>query len=238
VNDFEMERGHKIIQGGKSPGSSSARQKWALTREAFDALLASLDFDSELAGEKYLLLRRNLVRFFEGRGCRFAEDHADEAINRVAKRIHEGEQVRDINGYCFGVARLFLLEVFKETEREAKAFTELSSNRALPSDDKEAEVEANRLECLTQCLNKLPADSRELILQYYTGERSSRIENRKRLGQKLGIPNQALRSRAVRLREKIETCILTCIERGTSKRYESDTTATKRREGFPRPAES
>src|ERR1041384_5859496 len=91
--------------------SMSQRQKWSLTKEAFDRLLLVLDGDSEAAGQKYNLLRRNLVRYFEGRGCQFAEDHADEAVNRVAKRLGEGEDIRDINGYAYGVARLLLLEI-------------------------------------------------------------------------------------------------------------------------------
>ena len=40
------------------------RQKWTLTVMAFDKLLLCLDTDGEKSGEKYLLLRRNLVRFF------------------------------------------------------------------------------------------------------------------------------------------------------------------------------
>ena len=36
--------------------SASRRQKWVLTKEAFDTLLAALDSDSDLAGEKYLFV--------------------------------------------------------------------------------------------------------------------------------------------------------------------------------------
>ena len=193
--------------------SGSQRQRWALTKEAFDRLLACLDADLEAAGEKYLLMRRNLVRYFEGRGCPFAEDHADESINRIAKRLDESEDIRDINGYSYGIARLLLLEIYKERAREEKALKELPSLRLVDSDPPEFDEAGERLECLNHCLERLPPDGRQLIVAYYQGESQSRIENRKRLTESLGIPNRALRSRAVRIREKLEACLSTCLKR-------------------------
>src|SRR5436305_1633088 len=92
------------------PAAPAPRHKWALTQEAFDRLLAALGEDRQSAGEKYLEIRSNLLRFFEWRGCPFPEDHADETMNRVAKRLAEGEEIRNPSGYCTGVARLLLLE--------------------------------------------------------------------------------------------------------------------------------
>ena len=191
----------------------SPRKRWTLTKEAFDRLLVALDSDQDRASEKYILIRRNLVRFFEGRGCRFAEDHADDAINRVAKKLDEGEEIHDLNSYSYGVARMLLLEVYKEREREEKAFKELPSLRLVESDEAENGEAEERLACLNHCLERLPGDSRQLIVDYYQGDKQSRIENRKRLTQSLGIPNQALRSRAVRIREKLEACLSTCLKK-------------------------
>jgi DNA-directed RNA polymerase specialized sigma24 family protein len=156
---------------------------------------------------------RNLVRFFEGRGCPEACDHADEVLNRVAKRLSEGETIRDLNAYCYGIARLVLLEIYKERERAERAFKELPSLRLVEANAEAVDEERRRLDCLNQCLQKLPRDGRQLILGYYEGDHRSRIENRKRLGEKLGIPNQALRSRAVRLREKLEACLSGCLKK-------------------------
>jgi len=197
--------------------SMSQRQKWSLTKEAFDRLLLVLDGDSEAAGQKYNLLRRNLVRYFEGRGCQFAEDHADEAVNRVAKRLGEGEEIRDINGYAYGVARLLLLEIAKERAREETALKELSS-----SDSTEAPAavdEDERLDCLKHCLEQLPSGNRRLIIGYYEGDHRARILSRQWLADSLGIPNQALRSRAVRLREKLESCLSACAKKKQEKRH-------------------
>lgn len=186
------------------------RRKWTLTKEAFDRLLAAFDTDADEAGEKYLLMRRNLVRYFEGRGCPFAEDHADEAVNRVARKLAEGEDILDLNRYSYGVARLLLLEIFKEREKEARALSELPSLRLVDSDHDVLDEGQVRVECLNLCVENLPRGGKQLILAYYRGDNRSRIENRKRLGRELGIPNQALRSRAVRLREKLEACLTTC----------------------------
>jgi RNA polymerase sigma factor (sigma-70 family) len=189
------------------------RRRWALTKDAFDRLLLALDPDTEQAGNKYLLLRRNLVRYFEGRGCPFAEDHADEVVNRVAKRLSEGEEIRDLNGYSYGVARLLLLEVFKDRERQERAFKELPALRLVESERSKEVEDSERLDCLRHCLDKLPPEGRRLILEYYQGDKQQRIANRKRLGEELRIANDSLRSRAVRLREKLEVCVSGCLIR-------------------------
>ncbi len=178
--------------------------KWNLTAAAFDELLMSLDASSrERAGEKYLLLRRNLVRFFEGRGFSETENAADEVCNRLARKLETGETIDNVNQYAYGVARLLVLELYKERAREQRALNELPKNEMFQdeSDDDESEL---RLSGLNQCLNDLPADNRELILIYYRGDGREKIANRQRLAEKLGIPQNALRSRAVRLREKLK----------------------------------
>src|SRR5438128_2028539 len=114
--------------------SSTTRQKWTLTQEALDHLLLSLDSDRDTAGKIYQETRSNLTRFFEWRGCPFPEDHADETINRVARRISEGEQVRDLAKYFFGVARLLFLEIQKERAREFHALDNLPAAETTSSD--------------------------------------------------------------------------------------------------------
>src|SRR5215813_1021582 len=95
------------------PASGGGRQKWALTQQAWDGLLLALGPDRDEAGEKYIEIRTNLTRFFEWRGCPFPEDHADETINRMAKRVAEGEEILNPAGYAMGVARLVVLEIVK-----------------------------------------------------------------------------------------------------------------------------
>jgi DNA-directed RNA polymerase specialized sigma24 family protein len=184
------------------------RQKWALNQEAFDRLLVAFDADRETAGRKYLEIRNHLTRFFEWRGCSFPEDHADETINRMAKRVSEGEAILNHSGYAMGVARLLLLEINKGRQREQSALAEIGAapDVYVPEDDGES-----RLTCLRSCLQTLSPDNRELILQYYQGEKGEKIENRKKLLQRLGIPVNTLRMRALRLRERLQACVEECV---------------------------
>ena len=187
---------------------SGARRKWALTQEAFHKLLSSLGDDPDAAGQKYLEIRNNLTRFFEWRGSPFPEDHADETINRVAKRIAEGEEVRNPPSYCIGVARMLLLEINKDRAREQQALGEMAT---LPPTAPEPDTAEERIDCLRTCLQDLPSDNRELIVEYYQGEKGSKIENRKRLTERFGVPVNTLRMRALRLREKLQACVETCL---------------------------
>ena len=186
------------------------RQKWTLTQESFDKLLIAFGGNRESGGEKYLEIRNNLTRFFEWRGCSFPEDHADETINRIAKKVDEGEEILNPSGYAMGVARLLLLEIIKNRQREQSALTEIGAGSEVyeASDDGES-----RLGCLQNCLQTLSTDNRELILQYYQGEKGEKIQNRKKLLDRLGIPVNTLRMRALRVREKLQSCVEECMNR-------------------------
>jgi DNA-directed RNA polymerase specialized sigma24 family protein len=91
---------------------------WTLTPEAFERLLASFDSDRERAGQKYENTRRKLLEFFEARGSRAPDEHADETLNRVARKIVEGEAIENLNNYCYGVARFLWLEASRGRAKE------------------------------------------------------------------------------------------------------------------------
>lgn len=188
----------------------NTRQKWTLTQDAFDKLLIAFGGDRESGSEKYLEIRGNLTRFFEWRGCPFPEDHADETMNRVAKKVDAGEEILNPAGYAMGVARLLLLEIVKGRQREQSALTEIGRE----SEAYEAEDDSEgRLTCLRNCLQTLSSENRDLILQYYQGEKSEKIQNRKKLLERLGIPVNTLRMRALRLRERLQGCVEECLGR-------------------------
>ena len=187
------------------PAASS--RKWSLTQEAFDRLLRCLSEERDAAAEKYLEIRRNLLKFFEWRGCPFPEDHADETVNRVARRLTEGEEIRNPMAYFIGVARLLVLEIVKARAKETQALGEIGKSEIAESDDP-SEV---RLECLRECLQSLSPDNRELILAYYQGDKGEKIENRRKLTERLRVPVNTLRMRALRLREKLQDCMGKCL---------------------------
>ena len=183
------------------------RRKWDLTPKAFDHFLSLLDLDRDRAGESYETLRRNLIQLFIWRGCRDPESHADETINRVIRKLDEGEEVRDIISYAHGVARRLLLEIFKKQEREQVGIDELPPLVAQPA----GQDDETGVLCLRRCLNRLPEESRQLIVMYYQGEKSAKIENRKRLAEGLRVTLGALRYRAFDLRQRLQGCIERCM---------------------------
>jgi DNA-directed RNA polymerase specialized sigma24 family protein len=193
---------------GQDHVQATPRQKWTLTQDAFDKLLVAFGGDRESAGQKYLEIRNNLTRFFEWRGCSFPEDHADETINRIAKRVAEGEEILNHSGYAMGVARMLLLEINKGRQREQTALAEIGGRPDVyvPEDDDES-----RLDCLRNCLQTLSPDNRELILEYYQGDKGEKIGNRKKLLERLGVPVNTLRMRALRLRERLQSCMEGCL---------------------------
>jgi DNA-directed RNA polymerase specialized sigma24 family protein len=189
----------------------AARQKWSLTQEAFDGLMASLGPDRDTAADRYLEIRRNLVRLFEWRGCSTPDEYADETMNRCARKIGEGEQIRDLATYSIGVARMLIREMGRTSAREALSLSEVPEPQAPPVEP--GGGEEARAECLRGCLEELSAGNRNLILTYYQGEKSEKIKNRKGLTQSLGITESTLRMRALRVRESLQLCAENCLQR-------------------------
>lgn len=183
-----------------------ARRKWTLTQEAFDTLLTSLAEDRESAGQRYLEIRSNLIKFFEWRGGPYPEDHADETINRIAKRLYEKEDVRNHASYYLGVARMILFEINRERIKQEQTLQALP-DEAITSKADESE---SRVECLRHCLQEMSFDNRNLILRYYDGEKGEKIDLRKRLADQLGIPIKTLRMRALRIREQLHVAVENC----------------------------
>ncbi len=179
---------------------------WTLSPEALGRFLTLLDSDVVEAGRTYERLRKKLIRLFEWRGCRFAEDLADEAINRVIRRLENGLALGsgDVPRFSAGVAHRVFLEHLREVRR----------SRPSPGDADKApwvrgkhETTDLRLVILEDCLERLSAQQKDLVLRYYTGDRAVRIRNRKELARELGIEANNLRIRAFRIRAKLEKWI-------------------------------
>jgi DNA-directed RNA polymerase specialized sigma24 family protein len=183
--------------------AEATRQKWSLTQTAFDSLLAHLDSNRDIAADRYLRMRRDLVRLFEWRGCHAPDDYADETINRCARKIEQGEEIRDLPTYSIGVARMLLLEMSRDRSRQVRSLDETAEPAVWP--EMQSDVE-NRVEALRLSLQKLSHDDRFLILNYYGGDKSGRIKTRKMLLEMFGIGASTLRMRAMRIREKLQAC--------------------------------
>ena len=203
--------------------ASIPRKKgWVITREAFDRMLAELHPDSERAGEQYEKIRRKLVKMFEWRGCAHAEECADETFNRVAQKICEGTSIwtNDPYSYFHGVALRVLKEYWRSVEQTAKTLEDVAQIQDLSVDpedlmlrETEQREKERLIECLNLCLQKLPPESLHLITRYHQGEKALDKSRRKELAQSLGIPINALRIRAYRIRAAIEECVENCFNR-------------------------
>jgi RNA polymerase sigma factor (sigma-70 family) len=193
---------------GAAEGVKAAPEKGGLTRQGFDKFLLRLDPDRDTAGRKYEVLRSKLISYFDWRNCPFPEDHADEALTRVIRKIEAGEELRDPSTYVFGIARMLLLEIARTREKERVALNLLPDTQSVDTESDEAQ---KRINCLRQCLAALPEKSRELITEYYEGEGPAKINRRKELAAHLGMQLNALRIRACRLREKLEECMGRCL---------------------------
>ncbi len=208
---FRLFRVFRVLFFSLVESPSSKQPEWTLTKEAFARFLACLDPDLDRAGEKYVSIRRTLVKFFDWRGARVPDECADETLNRIIRKIDAGEQIRDIPAYCLGVARLVFLETLKSHDRRNVSLDELTSVPALEPAREEENGLGNQAECFARCLRELPVESRLLILRYYQDDRRTKIDNRLKLADSLGIPLNALRSRAQRIRDKLEQCVERCL---------------------------
>lgn len=202
----------------------SLKKGWVLTPEAFERLLLSLNPDPEVAASRYEVIRKKLITFFECRGCRDSTDYADETINRVARRLSEGVEIytQDPSSYFYGVARNLIQEYWEDPSRLSKPLDNTASMRALSAPPDDAFERQRRqllldrqFECLEKCLGYLPDHNRELIIEYYQGDGNQKIRNRKQLAAHLSIPLNALRIRALRIRQKLEECVGNCLDQAS-----------------------
>src|SRR6185369_8477333 len=99
----------------------------------------------------------------------------------------------------------------KGRQREQVALNELTSTSSELS--AEPDYAEERIGCLRTCLNALSIENRQLIAEYYEGEKGDKIQNRKKLVEKLGIPVNTLRMRALRLRDRLQGCVEECLSR-------------------------
>jgi len=154
---------------------------------------------------KYEEIRKRLIKIFTGRACAEAEDLADETINRVISKLNElGPEFEGDRGrYFFGVANKVYLESKRRKSPQPPQFT--------PPDPNQIELE---FRCMERCIETLSEGNRYLLLQYYGAEGSTKVEQRKRLAEELGIAPNALRIRAYRIRVCLQDCMEKCIKDG------------------------
>ncbi|HEX8116816.1 MAG TPA: hypothetical protein VF521_06060 [Pyrinomonadaceae bacterium] len=191
--------------GTRALRNSNYDPQHRLTPATFEALLANLNSDRERAGERYERIRRKMVLFFEHRHCEHADRHADEVLDRAARKIHAGAAVPDVERYCFGIARVMVFERLAELRRRREALEQFRYCLPAPGDPVEVEETEEHFGHLEFALLMLPDADRELVLSYYQGEGGDRISRRKELAERFGIPANALRIRVHRIKVKLQS---------------------------------
>jgi len=173
--------------------ASLGRKRNDLDRQGLDALLQALEPDRELAGLKYEELRRRLINLFTWEQCEAADDLADDTLNRLARKVMEGTVIPNLDRYAFGIARLLMQEEGRRKRNRQSLVLEVQ-------DGTERSANWDSLDAMDQCLAALPQDRRELIERYY-------VEDRAALARAFGISVNALRNRAMRIREELLKCV-------------------------------
>jgi DNA-directed RNA polymerase specialized sigma24 family protein len=182
---------------------SRTKERLRVNQEAFDQLLGWLNPEREQAAARYEEIRRRLIMIFTCRGCPEAEDLADETFDRVTRKVQEiaPTYIGDPALYFYGVAHNVHLEYVRKQFRSVPA-----PPPALVEDEV-----TPAYECLEECMRKLSAAERALVLQYYQEEKRAKIEQRKLLAERLGIALNALRIRAYRIRATLQKCVQACV---------------------------
>lgn len=201
--------------------TTNLKREWTLTEKAFDGLLLCLDPDRGRAALKYETLRLKLINLFRWNGINQSpEDLADETLDRVARKVDEGEEIKNIHAYVHRVASNVLKEAYRESTHSVQPVESLRPHQSPVYDPAESEhkereeVEAaHKLECLLRCMQELPAETRRLITDYYHGEKGAKIAARKELAKREGVTAATLRLRAHHVRLKIEKCCERCLRR-------------------------
>lgn len=182
------------------------------TKEDLDRLLLWLGEDSVAGARKYEEIRAKLIALFRFRGCSSPEELADETIDRTARALlkpgftFEGTPI----AYFRGVARNVYLEFLRRERHIAPESIDDLIEPSVPPAPLNGSPLEEQFTCLERCLDRLPSERRVLLLDYYTGEKRSKINHRQQLaGSGLGI--NALRLQIFRLRRIIRNCVEGCI---------------------------
>ncbi len=179
-----------------------------LNRDALEALLRRLDPDREVAAERYQEIHSRLTRLYEWRHCSSPEELADEALDRVARKLRDGLEIRSPERYVTRVASLVFREIVRREQRRRLAVEDEMRHPAPIESDGEDD---HRSRCFHRCLDRIEAQDKARLLRYYEGDRGAKIVNRRRLASELGVAPGTLRVRMLRARQGLQACVDDCL---------------------------
>ena len=170
-------------------------ERWSLNADVFDQLLMALHPDRDRAAVEYERLRERVAGLLRWWGASDVEELTDRTLDRVAQKLEQGTPIAAgaFGGYVRGVARMVFYEAGRRRHRPLADWQLVQQTPA---------AERTACEHLDQCLTRLNAADRDLVLRYYGAGKAAEV--RRRLAIELGITPTALRIRAHRIRERLE----------------------------------
>lgn len=188
------------------PFQRRSKDTWTLTAAAFERLLKVLHPERDKAAVEYERLRDRITGLLGWWGSPRASELADETLDRVARKLDEGAEVRagSLGAYVRGVARMVFYEASRQPQADPLPH---DLDLSVPVTDDE---QSPALVCFDRCLEKLSAADRKNLLRYYDDAGERTIQARRRLADELGISTNGLRVRMHRLRDRLEQCVAGC----------------------------
>lgn len=156
------------------------------------------------AGLDYKTIHRVVTLLFVSRECGAdSEWLADVTLERVAKKIHNGEEVRSFVAYSKKFAELIWLEYCRDREKLREAMRDWA--RQVPKYYEFEERTDLRRKCQETCLNRMQKDERQLLGKYYLQPADRQV-----LAKELGLEIATLRTIIHRIKLRLRKCVEVC----------------------------
>lgn len=175
-----------------------------MTNESFRILLEALKSHSSDAGSAYTNLRNSLVRYFQIKDDVDTDEAADEVLDRVALKLSQNTEIKNLTQYSFGVASLIFLERLRAAAKNKKAQTEFYAAREKQSND---DLQDDFV-YFRECFQKLSLAEKNFMKDYFPDLPFTELTpHREKLcaEKKLSINN--LRIKIYRLKQRLEDCV-------------------------------
>ncbi|MEM6533118.1 MAG: hypothetical protein AAF654_10860 [Myxococcota bacterium] len=169
---------------------------------SLQTLLAALGSTPQEQADAYETLRERLRIFFSSRAAVNADRLADEVLSRLAYKLTAGIEVqKSLAALALGMARMVWLENRRQEIRDSRAAKALVPPAAF---DYQREIQ---LEAMESCLDRLPVQDREDVLEYHRHRGRMKTDSRRGMAERIGVTANALRLRMMRLRRQLGSCV-------------------------------
>jgi len=194
-----------------------------LNANSLNSLLLLLHANPHEAAAAYRKLHTRLSRYFNIHNTDDPIALADEAMDRLARRVEAGDiAIESPMAFALGIAGHLLQEEARDRlrrEKAANAWSEMMNG----SDQWKQE----RLDQLDDCLSMLPVDRRQMLESYYEWQSGSKSQHHREFAERLGMTLNTLRNRVFRIRNQVEACL----QKKSDALRKADTTSRRDRRG-------